>query len=118
MSDTEKTYVFMDESGDTGFKLNKGFSRYFVIAAVIFDNPSDIMHVQEVIAGLREQLRFRKNYEFHFNHESQQVRTAFCEVVRECNFSIRAIVIDKEVIRSPHLRNNARDFYNFITKNC
>lgn len=30
--------IFMDESGDIGFKLKTASSRYFVLTIVIFDN--------------------------------------------------------------------------------
>ncbi len=30
--------VFIDDSGDAGFKLGKGSSEFFVISAVIFDD--------------------------------------------------------------------------------
>ncbi len=31
--------IFIDDSGDPGFKLKRGSSQLFVIACVIFDNP-------------------------------------------------------------------------------
>ena len=30
--------VFLDDSGDPGFKLDKGSTKYFIIAMVIFDD--------------------------------------------------------------------------------
>lgn len=32
--------VFIDDSGDPGFKLDKGSSRFFVICSVIFDDTA------------------------------------------------------------------------------
>ena len=33
--------IFIDDSGDPGFKVEKGSSVVFVIALVIFDDPLD-----------------------------------------------------------------------------
>ncbi len=33
--------VFIDESGDTGLKIDKGSSKYFVIALVIFEDHEE-----------------------------------------------------------------------------
>lgn len=30
--------IFIDDSGDPGFKFNRGSSRYFVIACIIFNS--------------------------------------------------------------------------------
>jgi hypothetical protein len=38
-------HVFIDDSGDPGFKLNKGSSSHFVIACVIFDDSLDAEEV-------------------------------------------------------------------------
>ena len=34
-----KQLIFMDDSGDPGFKLKRGSSELFVIVCVIFDSP-------------------------------------------------------------------------------
>ncbi|MFB6225357.1 MAG: DUF3800 domain-containing protein, partial [Candidatus Paceibacteria bacterium] len=33
--------VFLDESGDTGLKLDKGSSQYFVISLVVFQSKDE-----------------------------------------------------------------------------
>lgn len=49
--------VFIDDSGDPGFKLDKGSSAFFVIALVIFD---DEMQAEKVAIAIKE-LRSSKN---------------------------------------------------------
>jgi hypothetical protein len=59
--------VFIDDSGDPGFKLDKGSSRYFVVACVIFDDNLDAEEAALKIKRLRRTLGWRNEQEFKFN---------------------------------------------------
>lgn len=114
---TPHTYVFMDESGDPGFKISKGSSQIFCIAAVIFRLPGHIEKTEATIQELKERLGRKQESEFHFNHESMKTRRAFCSAVAACPFRVRAIVIDKDVIyEGAHIRSSPSAFYNFSTR--
>ena len=65
--------VFLDESGDAGFKLGQGSSTYFVIALVIFDSFDDAEATAKVIQGLRGSLKLHSHFEFKFNKMSDQL---------------------------------------------
>ncbi len=108
--------VFIDDSGDAGFKLDKGSSRYFVIACVIFDDNLDAEETALRIKRLRRSLNWRDDHEFKFNKTNKQIRLAFLNEIKGCNFRIRAIVADKAMIRSPELRGNKNKFYNYMIK--
>ena len=45
--------IFLDESGDAGFKFGQGSSSHFVIALVIFDSPLDAeetaLHIKRLV---------------------------------------------------------------------
>jgi hypothetical protein len=117
MEDTSKMYVFMDESGDAGFKIDQGSSPYLCIAAVVFADCEAITETEAVIAALRSELRFPSRYEFHFNHESPDVREKFCQAMAGCRFTVSCIVIDKTKIhQGTVLRRSSQYFYNFITR--
>lgn len=107
------SYVFLDESGDAGFRVADGSSPLFCIASVIFDDPDSITTTECIIASLRQRLHLRANHEFHFTKEPHHIRLAFCQAVAVCPYRIRAIVIDKQRIYSPKLRNSADEFYQF-----
>ncbi len=51
-------HVFIDDSGDPGFKLNKGSSSHFVIAMVIFDDELEIEKTAVAIKELKRKLKF------------------------------------------------------------
>ncbi len=108
--------VFIDDSGDPGFKLDKGSSKHFVIACVIFDDNLDAEETSLKIKRLRRTLKWRDDHEFKFSKASKDIRLAFLNEIKGCNFRIRAIVADKSVIRSPELRSNKNKFYNYMIK--
>jgi len=106
--------VFIDESGDPGFKVDQGSSAVFVAAMVIFQTGDDAATTQAKIAASAAR-RLHKG-EFKFSKSRRDVRDAFFEAVRSCPFSVRAIVVQKDQIYSPHLRTDKETFYEFFVK--
>lgn len=48
--------VFLDDSGDPGFKLDRGSSAFFVIACVIFEDKLDAEEVSLIMKRYRRGL--------------------------------------------------------------
>jgi len=116
MYQTQHIHAYIDESGDAGFKFRKGSSRYFAMVAVIFRDPAVINQVDQAIADLRKKLGFRKNKEFKFNNDPQKVCEAFCRAVRDFDFSISVVVVDKTQITDHALMKSSKEFYRFVAK--
>jgi hypothetical protein len=106
--------VFMDESGDPGFKLKKGSSAVFVAALVDFHDHRQARAAQAAIETAAVRLRIRP--EFKFNKCRDEIRDAFFETVRPFAFCVRAIVVKKELIYSTLLRSETEAFYSFFVK--
>ncbi len=103
-------FVHMDESGDPGFKFERGSTRYFVITLLLVDDP---IPLQTAIDDLRDQLGFAPRNEFKFYHSSTDVRLSFLRMLRRQDFVVRALVIDKPLMTRPHMQT--RDtFYNYL----
>ncbi|HKZ35403.1 MAG TPA: DUF3800 domain-containing protein, partial [Patescibacteria group bacterium] len=66
--------VFVDDSGDPGFNLEKGASKFFVIACIIFDDELQAEKTAVAIKELRRELKFPDEVEFKFNKSKQRVR--------------------------------------------
>jgi len=109
--------IFIDDSGDPGFKLEKGSSAVFVIVMVIFKDNLIAEETALRIKKLRRELGFRDEYEFKFNKCHRDLRIKFLQSIRKYNFDIRAIVVIKEKIFSLTLRSSKEKFYNFIVRN-
>lgn len=108
--------VFIDDSGDPGFKMNKGSSRFFVISAVLFDDNLEAEKTAVAIKELRRELKFGDDVEFKFNKSKRLVRERFLSAINPYSFKIRCIVIEKEIIYSEELRRNKKRFYAYAIK--
>ncbi len=64
--------VFIDESGDAGFKLERGSSPLFVAAVVIFSSDENAQVTRDCIAGC-EVRRLHKG-EFKFSKTRGDIR--------------------------------------------
>lgn len=106
--------VFIDDSGDPGFKVEKGSSAVFVIALVIFDDDLEAEKTAVEIKQLKRDLKFPDVVEFKFHKSRIQIKRKFLQKVSGYKFRIRAIAVKKENIRSSFLVNNKESFYNYI----
>jgi hypothetical protein len=107
--------VFIDESGDPGFKLDRGSTRIFAAAMVVFETKEAAARTERVIRQALVDLRARP--EFKFNKCRDELRDGFFEAVGGCDFCVRAIVVRKELIYSDRLRAEKEEFYRFFVKN-
>ena len=87
--------VFVDDSGDPGFKIDKGSSLVFVIACVVFDDELEAEKTAVVIKELRRKLKFPDSVEFKFNNSRKEVKELFLNTVNTYKFKIRCLVIVK-----------------------
>jgi hypothetical protein len=108
--------VFIDDSGDPGFKLSKGSTSHFVIAMVIFDDELEAEKTAVAIKELKRKLNFRERTEFRFFKTCKDYRIEFLKTVSMFDFRIRCLVVDKTVVRSTELRNNKDSFYAYFIK--
>lgn len=106
--------VFIDDSGDPGFKVNLGSSPVFVIGLVIFDDMLESEKASLAIKGLRRKLKVSDLYEFKFNKMDKKFKDAFFVEIHPYKFKIRAIVVEKEAIHSPRLQSYKENFYNYV----
>lgn len=104
--------VFLDESGDPGFKVEKGATPIFVVAMVIFQTGGDAARTQQIIQTSKARLMHRP--EFKFSKCSDAVRDAFFGAVADCPFVVRALVVKKEQIYSARLKTDKEKFYQYF----
>lgn len=108
--------VFIDDSGDPGFKVEKGSSPVFVITCVIFDDELEAERTAVVIKELRRKLKKSDNFEFKFNKANRELRLKFLEHIAHLRFRIRAIVFEKSKVKRSELKTSKRSFYNYAIK--
>jgi len=108
--------VFIDDSGDPGFKLEKGSSAIFVISCVIFDDELEAEKTAVAIKELRRDLKFPDEVEFKFSKSRRKIREKFLRKINPFQFKVRSLVIKKSLIRSEELKNNKNSFYSYAIK--
>jgi hypothetical protein len=108
--------VFVDDSGDAGFKIDKGSTHFFVIALVIFSDELEAEKVAVAIKTLRRSLGFSDESEFKFAKSRNEIRKKFLETIAPFSFTVRALVVDKQNIYSPKLRHDKNSFYSYSIK--
>lgn len=106
--------VFIDESGDPGFKVSKGSSPVFTAVLVAFRDRTQAAPTDAAISALAERLKIQP--EFKFSKSRPEVKDAFFNAVAPFDFCVRSIVVVKDKIYSPHLRANKEAFYGFFVK--
>jgi|GEM_PF-4858920 len=95
----EYSSIFVDDSGNTGFKQNTGMSNYFLIAAVLVKNYTTIIDIEHKMNDLRERLNWRETREFKSHSISKTERVAFLKMLKDCDFVAYVGVVDRTKIK-------------------
>ena len=104
--------VFVDESGDPGFKFASGSSIFFIVVAAIFPDSFSADACDRSIEELRRTLRLPLRYEFHFSHCSDRVRREFFKKVVTDQFQYHGFVLNKPRLYGNRF-NDKQGFYDF-----
>lgn len=103
--------VFIDESGDTGRKIFRGSSKFFI---VLFEDHEEAVSCDRKIDSLRRELKLSESFEFHFAQNSKKVRTEFLKAVQSYHFIYFSVVIDKDPEKMLEPEFTTKDsFYNY-----
>jgi hypothetical protein len=106
--------VFLDDSGDPGFKFGRSSSRHFVIACVIFDRNAAAEQVACAMRAFREERGWNPGYEFKFNKLEKRIVKDLLRRVAPFDYRIRAVRVDKTLIRGAEMQSKAESFYSFV----
>jgi hypothetical protein len=104
--------VFIDESGDAGFGVNEGASPVFVAAMIVFADDLAAAETQKAIEA--SEARRRHTHEFKFSKCRDDARDSFFAAVAAQAFGVRAVVVEKQLVRSPALIAGRDNFYEFF----
>jgi hypothetical protein len=105
--------IYIDESGDSGFKIEKGSSRYIVISAVIFKREKDAQIVVDKINEYKKKLKYSSSYEFKFNKTNKKIILGFLKSIGRCDFEIYSVIVDKTGINLFH-NVSKRKVYDYL----
>ncbi|MBP7767364.1 DUF3800 domain-containing protein [Candidatus Saccharibacteria bacterium] len=106
--------IAIDESGDSGRKLWRGSSQWFVLAAAIVPESGDgCGPVCGAISKYREE--FMGGAELHFAHNSHAQHVDFFKFMDDKDYVFAAVAIDKRklLLTSPRTLINKRTLFEY-----
>lgn len=114
-------FAYIDDSGDSGFKYDRGSTRYVVIAACIFDTIEDITHAWKLMETARceehnGEFFHKYDREFKYNKTHPKLKDVFFDCMKSANYHVRVIIADKTKIRSKNLLSNPRLLKSYMIR--
>lgn len=106
--------IFIDESGCPGFKFFRGSDPIFGIGMVIFSTAEDARITEQTIGEIRRRMGHKP--EFKFSKSSDRMRDDFFAGVARCPFTVRALIVRKDVVESSYLRTHVNEFYSYFAR--
>jgi len=107
------SFILLDESGDLGFKLDKGSSRFFVVTILFAQSKRPLEKIARTVHGsLRK--KFKRVGVLHAYREEDSTRRRLLSRLAQTDCSILAIVLNKEKVYT-RLQDEKAVLYNYVT---
>lgn len=111
--------VYVDESGDEGFKFldgESGSSRWFVLSAVVIRKLNDLQLVQ-VAKEARRILKKPDKHALHFRELRHEMRVPYVALIGEAPIKTVNILIHKPSIKNPEtFQQSPHKLYRYATR--
>jgi len=107
-------YIFLDESGELGFKDKS--SKFFVISLLSCDEE-EIYALRRIIKKVREKIikkKIKKYPEIKGNNSSDKIRKEVLERFMKTNSEIFVIILDKSKVYE-YLKEKKHKLYNYLS---
>jgi len=105
-----KTFIYLDESGDLGFK--KGSSKYFVISFIAMDTKTNLI-LKRKIKKVKKRHKIGKDVEIKANKSNHSLRVDVLNKICSLPIEIYSITTKKQGINKS-LRKDTNIFYNYM----
>lgn len=106
-------YILLDESGDLGFKFNKGSSKFFIITIIFTKSKRSLEKIsKKVHRGLSK--KYKKVGVLHAYKETPITRTRVLQELNLQDCSVLAIVLNKSKVYTK-FQDEKPVLYNYVT---
>ena len=106
----KKTFIYLDESGDLGFK--KGSTKYFVISFIAMDTKTNLI-LKRKIKKVKKRHKIGKDVEIKANKSNHSLRVDVLKEICSLPIEIYSITTKKQGINKS-LRKDTNIFYNYM----
>ena len=100
-----------DEVGQTGWKFERGSTRFFAVTLILTSEPHMI---REGVESLRRDLRLPVAAEFKFHSTPRASRLTFLERAATWPLMARALYVDKQLLPVSFRKLKSWEFYGFF----
>ena len=107
--------VFIDDSGDPGFKSHASSSKLVMASAVFIDEQTATL-LNHAISALRRQLGWQDKHEFKFRKTHSKEKQEFLKLAASFDFKIYAVYIDKSKYPNNYKSPSRESLYNWTTR--
>jgi len=101
-------YVYLDESGDLGFR--QGSTKYFTIAFVIMENP---VPFRRCVKRVKAKYHIPRDVELKGNTTRQIIKKDLLNRFAKLDIEVYAITVKKKNV-DPKLRKDTNILYNYV----
>jgi len=101
-------YVYLDESGDLGFR--QGSSRYFTIAFVVVEDP---IHFIRCVKEIKIKHNIPRNVELKGNTTREVIKEELLSKFQRLDIEVHAITVRKKNVELK-LRKDTNILYNYM----
>lgn len=99
-----QVHIFIDDSGDGGFKFESGSSSHLVMAACVFPDSAEVQTLQARMAECAHKNGHK--VEFKYSKTKERLKDCFFACTAPVKYNVRAISVDKSKIYSQKLRES------------
>jgi len=110
----KRNYLFIDDSGDTGFKEES--SSHFLIAAVLVVDEESKDVLCDVIDSFRRNLGWGDLDEFKFNTTNKRTVLKLINALKDYDFSAYIMILDKSKVDNDKIKENKVNLYYQMIK--
>lgn len=110
----KRNYLYIDDSGDTGFKTSS--SSHFLIAALLVIDEDQKQALTDAIDLYRKSLGWSELDEFKFNTTNKQTVLNLINIVKDYNFSAHIMILDKNTVDPKDIPTDKTSLYYRIIK--
>jgi hypothetical protein len=106
-------YVFVDESGDLGFKELS--TKFFIVAYIECESPTKLqVEMKKALKVLHQHKKYHySENELKFSLMNQKCREYVLQKISACDLSVNAMVVEKTKVH-PNLRGDPPRLYNYL----
>jgi len=105
-------YIYLDESGDLGFKEKS--SKHFVITLLIVENKKPIENYIKRIRQRKLKKLYRKHSEIKFTKSDELIRKKILKSLARKDIEISSLILKKEQVYG-YLRDHRNEIYTYLS---